>query len=109
MAVLVFLSADAGVAAVEQIIQQVSGTGHEDLTPFSVKDGWELRWQVEGKDSILQVVIDQVNHPSPNIIIDTVTAEGPAKGKKSFTKGGTYALRVIGLAGRWTVTVIQLP
>ena len=95
-------------AHAEEIIQHTSGTGHRHLQPFTVKDGWELRWEVTGDNSLLQVVIDRVN-PPPDIAIDSVTIPGPAKGQKMFAKGGTYYLRVIGLAGNWMVTVAQGP
>lgn len=96
-------------AHAEQVIQQASGKGHQHLQPFTVQDGWELRWEVGEDDSLLQVVIEKVNHPSPNVAIDNVTQRGPATGKKFFAKGGTYYLRIIGLAGTWAVQIVQVP
>jgi hypothetical protein len=96
-------------ASAEQVVQQASGRGHQHLGPFTVNDQWELRWEVREDHSLLQVVIDEVNDPAPDEPIDVVTQRGPAKGKKFFSKGGRYLLRIVGMGGAWTVMVVQNP
>jgi len=96
-------------ASAEQVVQQASGRGHQHLGPFTVNDQWELRWEVREDHSLLQVVTDEVNDPAPDEPIDDVTQRGPAKGKKFFSKGGRYLLRIVGMGGAWTVMVVQNP
>jgi len=96
-------------ASAEQVVQQASGRGHQHLGPFTVNDQWELRWEVREDHSLLQVVIDKVDDPAPDEPIDVVTQRGPAKGKKFFSKGGRYLLRIVGMGGAWTVMVVQNP
>ena len=96
-------------ASAEEVVQQASGRGHLHLGPFTVQDEWELCWEVQEDHSLLQVVIDVLNEPGSDMPVDVVTQRGPAKGRKAFTKGGTYLLRIIGMGGAWTVMVVQKP
>jgi len=106
---LVLLLAWLGPARAEQVVQEASGKGHQHLQPFTVRDGWELRWEAIGNDTILQIVVDKLGGAGRDMPIDTVTVEAPATGKKFFEKGGTYYIRVIGIGGAWKVTVVQVP
>jgi len=59
-------------------------------------------------DSLLLVDINKLDGAVPDMPIDTVLQEGPAKGRRFFVKGGTYYFRVVG-TGDWKLTVVQLP
>jgi hypothetical protein len=43
---LVLLMGWLGSAQAEQVVQEVSGKGHQHLQPFTVRDGWELHWDI---------------------------------------------------------------
>jgi hypothetical protein len=105
----VLIGLDVAQGAVEQIVEHASGRGHRHLGPFTVDDQWELRWEVTEDHSLLQVVIHEVNDLASDEPIEIVTQRGPATGKKLFSKGGKYLLRIDGLGGGWTVMVVQNP
>ena len=96
------------LARAEQIVQQVSGKGHQHLEPFTINDDWELRWTFTGEvgNDLFQVVLHTTNPDRP---VDLVTQKGSGQGTKHQKHGGTYYLKVIGvMGGKWTVTVVQL-
>ncbi len=91
------------LAADEQIIQQVSANGTRNLRPFTVKNGWEIRWDNKGR-----VLTISVRHRDGKLAAIGGAATAPGRGSSYQPRGGTYYLAVDGM-GDWTVTVIQLP
>lgn len=90
-------------AAAEEILQQASANGTRNLRPFTVKDGWELRWDT--KSPMFTVML----HSTTGELVDTLATQmQPGPGVTYYPKGGTYYLQIIA-SGDWTVTVIQLP
>ena len=102
---LCLVSMPSALALDEQIIQQVSGRGHQHLEPFTVTDDWELRWEYrsEVENNLFQLVLQSLPADLP---VDSVTRNGPTHGSKHQKNGGTYYLKVISM-GKWTVTVVQ--
>jgi hypothetical protein len=109
MAVVVILSiflASMAFAAAEEVIQQVSANGSRNLPPFTVKDGWEVRWDFTGSDSGITIFIHDVSSGNPIEIAASQTKAG--SGSSYQAKGGKYYLKVTAV-GDWTISVVQLP
>ncbi|MGZ8384172.1 MAG: hypothetical protein ACXWWE_09195 [Nitrospira sp.] len=90
------------LAAEEAIVQQLTANGSRTTRPFTVKDGWEVRWTAT-KDLSLFLLDDQ-GQPLQAL----GHSLGDAGGATYHAKGGTYSLRISSNA-HWTVTVVQLP
>lgn len=83
------------VAANDQIVMVLTGDGSRTTRPFTVTDGWEVRWKATNELSFF--LLDALGH-----------SIGNAGGASYHAKGGTYLLRISSNA-HWTVTVVQLP
>jgi hypothetical protein len=86
----------------EQIIQQLAANGSRTTRPFTVKDGWEVRWTSTNDLSVF--LLDAQGQPLQAL----GHSMGDAGGATYHAKGGTYSLSIASNA-HWTVTVIQLP
>lgn len=93
----------ASAAWAEQIIAKESASGSRNLRPFTVQDGWEIRWDSTDHLSIW------LNDPKGNPITEAGSQPKAGSGRSYQAKGGTYFLSVIGGASTWTITVVQLP
>jgi hypothetical protein len=89
-------------AAEEQVVQELTGNGSRTIRPFTVKDGWEVRWTATNELSffLLDAQGQQLEALGHSI--------GDAGGATYYAKGGTYSLRISSNA-HWTITVVQLP
>ena len=90
------------LAEEEQIIQQLTANGSRTTRPFTVKDGWEVRWTTTNNLSLF--LLDAQGQPLEAL----AHSMGDAGGATYHAKGGTYSLRISSNA-HWTVTVVQLP
>ena len=89
------------LAEAEQVIQQLTANGSRTTRPFTVKDGWEVRWTTTNDLSLS--LLDAQGQP-----LETLGHSlGDAGGATYHAKGGTYSLRISSNA-HWTVTVVQL-
>lgn len=89
-------------AADEQIVTELTGNGSRTTRPFTVKDGWEIRWTATNELSLFLLdtqgqALEALGH-----------SMGDAGGATYHAKGGTYSLRIASNA-HWTVRVVQLP
>lgn len=96
------LLAGMAFAAEEQIITELTGNGSRTTRPFTVTDGWEIRWTATNELSLFLLdaqgqQLEALGH-----------SLGDAGGATYHAKGGTYSLRISSNA-HWTVTVVQLP
>ncbi|MDK2741489.1 MAG: hypothetical protein H8K03_13795 [Nitrospira sp.] len=89
-------------AAEEQIIQELTANGSRTTRPFTVKDGWEVRWTATNDFSLF--LLDAQGQQLEALGNST----GDAAGATYHAKGGTYSLKISSNA-HWTVTVVQLP
>lgn len=89
-------------AADEQIVQQLSANGSRTIRPFTVKDGWEVRWKTD-KDVDIYLV-----DPNGDLVDKLASSDHAGTGSTYHAKGGTYSLK-ISTRGNWTITVVQLP
>lgn len=89
-------------AADEQIVVELTGNGSRTTRPFTVKDGWEVRWTATNELSVF--LVDAQGQPLEAL----GHSMGDAGGATYYAKGGTYSLRIASNA-HWTVTVVQLP
>jgi hypothetical protein len=87
----------------EQIIQQLTANGSRTTRPFTVKDGWEVRWTADKDLSVY--LLDAQGQPLQSL----GHSIGQGAGATYHAKGGTYCLRILSNALNWTVTVVQLP
>lgn len=96
------LLAGMAFAAEEQIVQELTGNGSRTTRPFTVSDGWEVRWTATSELSLflLDMQGQQLEALGHSI--------GDAGGATYHAKGGTYLLRISSTA-HWTITVVQLP
>ncbi len=90
------------LAAEEAIVQQLTANGSRTTRPFTVKDGWEVRWTTTNDLSLF--LLDDQGQPLQAL----GHSLGDAGGATYHAKGGTYSLRISSNA-HWTVTVVQLP
>lgn len=74
-------------AAEEQIVQDLSGNGSRTTRPFTVKDGWELRWTATNELSLF--LLDAQGQPLEALGYSI----GDAGGTTHHGKGGTYLLQ----------------
>ncbi len=87
----------------EEVLQQESANGSRNLRPFTVKDGWELRWDAKGDRFTVTL------YASNGTPVDSLASQHkPGAGSSYHPKGGTYYLSIIS-SGDWAVTVVQLP
>lgn len=95
--------ADLASAADEQVVFREAASGTKNTRPFTVQDGWELRWEVRGNTfaAFLHTADGQA-------IAELASVGKPGPGATFHPKGGTYFLEIIA-RGDWTVTVVQLP
>lgn len=100
MFVILFASVPASA---EEVVQQAAASGTRNLRPFTVKDGWELRWTASGP--IFTVILHAPNGDP----VDTIAVQTkPGPGATYYPTGGTYYLQISG-AGDWSISVVQLP
>jgi hypothetical protein len=90
------------LAAEEAIVHQLTANGSRTTRPFTVKDGWEVRWTTTNDLSLF--LLDDQGQPLQAL----GHSLGDAGGATYHAKGGTYSLRISSNA-HWTVTVVQLP
>jgi len=100
---LVSWLAFVSVSFAEHIVFKESASGSRNLRPFTVQDGWEVRWDSTDRLSIW------LNDPKGNPITEAGSQPKAGSGQSYQAKGGTYFLSVIGGASTWTITVVQLP
>lgn len=80
-------------AFAEEILQRESANGSRNLRPFTVKDGWELRWDAKG-DRFSASLYSPNGEP-----VDSLASQHkPGSGSSFYPKGGTYYLSVLCLA-----------
>lgn len=91
-----------GLAAEEQIVVELTGNGSRTTRPFTVTDGWEVRWTATNELSLF--LVDAQGQPLEAL----GHSIGDAGGATYHAKGGTYSLKISSNA-HWTVTVVQLP
>lgn len=84
------------------LVVELTGDGSRTTRPFTVADGWEVRWTATNERSL--VLLDAQGQPLETLGHST----GDAGGATYQAKGGTYLLRISRHA-HWTVTVVQLP
>lgn len=96
------LFAGVAFAAEEQIVTELTGNGSRTTRPFTVTDGWEVRWTATNELSLF--LLDAQGQPLEAL----GHSMGDAGGATYHAKGGTYSLRITSNA-HWTVTVVQLP
>ena len=89
-------------ASEEQVVTELTGNGSRTTRPFTVKDGWEVRWTATNELSLF--LLDAQGQPLEAL----GHSMGDAGGTTYHAKGGTYSLRISSNA-HWTVTVVQLP
>jgi len=90
------------LAADEQIVMELTGNGSRTTRPFTVKEGWEVRWTATNELTVF--LVDAQGQPLEAL----GHSMGDAGGATYYAKGGTYSLRIASNA-HWTVTVVQLP
>jgi hypothetical protein len=90
------------LAADEQMVVELTGNGSRTTRPFTVKDGWEVRWTATNELTVF--LLDVQGQPLEAL----GHSMGDAGGATYHAKGGTYSLRIASNA-HWTVTVVQLP
>jgi len=93
---------DVVLAEEEQIVMELTGNGSRTTRPFTVKDGWEVRWTATNELSVF--LVDVQGQPLEAL----GHSMGDAGGATYYAKGGTYSLRIASNA-HWSVTVVQLP
>jgi len=96
------LLAGVAFAAEDQIVVELTGNGSRTTRPFTVTDGWEVRWTATNELSLF--LLDAQGQPLEAL----GHSLGDAGGATYHAKGGTYLLRISSNA-HWTVTVVQLP
>jgi hypothetical protein len=89
-------------AADEQIVMELTGNGSRTTRPFTVKEGWEVRWTATNELTVF--LVDAQGQPLEAM----GHSMGDAGGATYYAKGGTYSLRIASNA-HWSVTVVQLP
>lgn len=89
-------------AAEEQIIAELTDKGSRTTRPFTMTDGWEVRWTATNDLSLF--LLDAQGQPLEAL----GHSLGDAGGTTYHAKGGTYSLTISSNA-HWTVTVVQLP
>ena len=90
-------------AAEETVVLEVAANGQRNTRPFTVKDRWEIRWDLRG-----DMVTVMIRDPEGKFVSAGGQQDKPGQGASYQPKGGTYYLEIIGM-GDWTVTVVQLP
>jgi hypothetical protein len=90
------------LAADEQIVMELTGNGSRTTRPFTVKEGWEVRWTATNELTVF--LVDAQGQPLEAM----GHSMGDAGGATYYAKGGTYSLRIASNA-HWSVTVVQLP
>jgi hypothetical protein len=95
------LLAGVVLAADEQMVMEMTGNGSPTTRPFTVKDGWEVRWTAT--NGLTVFLLDAQGQP----LEELGHSMGDAGAATYYVKGGTYSLRIAGNA-HWTVTVVQL-
>lgn len=93
----------SSVSFAEQVIVKESASGSRNMRPFTVQDGWEVRWDSTDRLSIW------LNDPKGNPIAEAGNQPKAGTGQSYQAKGGTYFLSVIGGTSTWTITIVQLP
>ena len=106
--------ASSSWAIAERVILQLSASGMRHTRPssasraiahFTVKDRWELRWDVKGDDFEVRLF---AGARDPKGLQPLASQKGPGQGSMFYPKGGSYSLKVTANA-EWTVSVVQLP
>lgn len=85
-------------------ILEFSGVGTSERSPvFSAKDGWEIRWHVEGK---LDQIVWTDEYGKSDYVIAMHRKPIRNGGGVNVAKGGQYFLQVVG-EGSWKIDVYQ--
>lgn len=103
ISVLCGVLAFAYAIAQEPVVQRYQGNGALNTRPFTVTQGWEVRWDAVGD------VFQLYRYDAAGNLIDVAAnQQGPGTGASYFPEPGTYYLQVNAL-GAWTVSVVHIP
>ncbi|MCS6302323.1 MAG: hypothetical protein H8K07_01455 [Nitrospira sp.] len=91
----------ATFAADEQVVQQFSANGSRTTRPFTVQDGWEVRWTAEKSIGLFAV-------NGKGEAVAEIGSSSAGMGSSYQAKGGTFSIQIMS-AGKWTIAVVQLP
>ncbi len=88
----------------ERVVAAFEGNGSQATRPFTVQDGWEIRWDFSGDLLIINIYTET----GSIVKASAANQDGSGSGSAFQPRGGSYYLD-IGAIGSWTVTVVQLP
>jgi hypothetical protein len=91
------------VATDETVVMELAANGQRNTRPFTVRDRWELRWDLQG-----QMLGIMIRDGAGKFVATGGQQDKPGQGTSYQPKGGTYYLEIVGM-GDWTVRVVQLP
>lgn len=93
----------AGAVQAQKVVKTFSGNGTSTTRPFTVKDGWEIQWNLKN-GLLLQILVEQEGKKA----FDLASNQGKVgKGSAYRPKGGTYYLS-INAAGDWEIKIVQV-
>ena len=102
MLTILFLFISIVPAAAEEIIKEYSGTETVSSEPFTVTDGWEIRWETKGQ--YLQILLNTDKNVPLEMPIQQM---GPGSGTYHHAEGGTFILDM-NASGEWKVTIMDV-
>ncbi len=85
----------------DTVVKNFAGTGGRNTRPFTVKDGWEIQWDVKG--DIFQLFLYTANGDMVGV---PANQQGSGKGSSYQAKGGQYYLQVNAI-GKWNIDIVQ--
>ncbi len=87
----------------ETTVKEFTGSGAQTTRPFTVYDGWEIRWDASG--DVFQIYVYTGGGDLSGVAANQM---GTGSGAAFQPNGGSYYLQMNAI-GNWTVRVVQLP
>lgn len=82
------------------VVTQFAGTGNSETPEFQVAEGWEIRWETQGKSLDIAVAAEQGSGPVLRF------KDGPGGGTTSPTTAGKVRLQVKS-DGKWNLIIVN--
>lgn len=90
------------VLAQERLVAEFDGDGMRNTRPFTVSDGWEVRWNASG--DVFQLYL----HDAEGELVSVAANQSGSGGGASYqASGGRYYFQVNAL-GAWSLQIVDL-
>lgn len=85
----------------QEVIERYSGSGGQNISPFTVTDAWEVNWDAKG--DIFQLYLYNSEGNMEGVVANQ---QGPGEGSSYQPQTGRYYFKVNAM-GNWTIEITK--